>query len=291
MPPPSLPPVKPTHRSAAYDRWERVTTPWLTLLAVVSLTTFVVGEALRATSQPVLWIEYGVWAVFLTDYLVRLKLSRDRWRFVRTHPLDLAAVALPAMRLLRLIAVIGRIGMIAHRGRSERLLVSTVALVLTILVSGAAAVLAPERGAENANITDYPDALWWAISTVTTVGYGDLHPVTPEGRLVGVVLMVVGIGMMGVVTATIASRVILPEQQAEDRAETARLEERLASLEEQLARALALLENESRHREGPGPASSGPVGALVPAPGNAPDPGSADRTAATAAGTGAGTSS
>ncbi|MFI6585616.1 potassium channel family protein [Embleya sp. NPDC050493] len=208
----------------------------MTLLAVVSLTTFVLGEVLQARERPVLWIEYGVWMVFLTDYLVRLGLSRDRWRFVRAHPLDLAAVALPATRVLRLIAVIGRVGAVARGGRAGRLLASTVVLVLTILVAGAAAVLAPERRAPNANITGYPDALWWAISTITTVGYGDLHPVATEGRLVGAVLMVVGIGMMGVVTATIATRLILPEQQAEERLEYARLEKRLRGMEEQLRR-------------------------------------------------------
>ncbi|MFI6986652.1 potassium channel family protein [Embleya sp. NPDC050154] len=224
------------HESTTYRRWERATTPWLMLLAVLSLTTFVLGEALQARARPVLWIEYGVWAVFVTDYLVRLRLSRDRWRFVCSHPLDLAAVALPATRILRLVAVIGRIGAVARGGRTGRLLVSTVALVLTILVAGAAAVLAPERRAPDANIGDYPDALWWAISTVTTVGYGDLHPVTAEGRLVGAVLMVVGIGMMGVVTATIATRLILPEQQAEERLEYASLEQRLQVIEEQLRR-------------------------------------------------------
>ncbi|NUU22413.1 MAG: potassium channel family protein [Streptomycetaceae bacterium] len=236
---------QPVDKSSPLARWERATTPWLTLLAVVSLTTFVVGEALRARAQPVLWIEYGVWGSFLADYLVRLRLSPDRWQFIRSHPLDLAAVALPAMRILRLVGVIGRIGMIAHRGRSERLLMSTVALVLTILVAGAAAVLAPERENPHANITDFGDALWWAISTVTTVGYGDLHPVTPEGRLVGVVLMVVGIGMMGVVTATIATQLIVPEQQeqqAEDRLESERLERRLKVMEDQLNRLLAHVE-------------------------------------------------
>ncbi|MFE5326745.1 potassium channel family protein [Embleya sp. NPDC056575] len=220
----------------AYQRWESAITPWLTLLAAVSLTTFVLSEALQARERPVLWIEYGVWAAFLTDYLVRLGLSRDRWRFVRAHPLDLAAVAMPATRVLRLIAVIGRVGAVARSGRTGRLLASTVVLVLTILVAGAAAVLEPERRASDANITGYPDALWWAISTITTVGYGDLHPVTTEGRMVGAVLMVVGIGMMGVVTATIATRLILPEQQAEERLEYARLDKRLQAMEEQLRR-------------------------------------------------------
>lgn len=269
-----------------YARWERATTPWLTLLAVVSLTTFVVGEAMRARAQPVLWIEYGVWAAFLTDYLVRLRLSADRWHFVRTHPLDLAAVALPAMRVLRLIAVIGRVGMIAHRGRSERLLISTVALVLTILVAGAAAVLAPEREHPDANITDFADALWWAISTVTTVGYGDLHPVTPEGRLVGVVLMVVGIGMMGVITATIATRLVFPERQAErqaerlaeERAENARLERRLAGMEEQLCLVLAQLQATDAARAGAG---AGAAQAVVPPP---QSPESAERRRESASG-------
>lgn len=219
--------------TVAYRRWERVTTPWLTALAVVSLTTFVLGSALQA-GDAVLWIEYGVWAAFLTDYLVRLRLSADGWRFVRTHPLDLAAVMLPAMRVLRLVAVIGRIGAIARRGRSERLLLSTAVLVLTILVAGAAAVLTPERRDPDANITGYADALWWAITTVTTVGYGDLHPVTAEGRVIGAVLMVVGIGMMGVATAAIASRIIIPEQQAEERQEIQRLEERLLAMDEKL---------------------------------------------------------
>lgn len=234
-------------KADASTRWERATTPWLTVLAVVSLTTFVLAEALRARGPAIWWIEYGVWAAFLVDYLVRIKLSGQPWRFIRTHPLDLAAVALPALRVLRLIAVIGRIGMIARRGHAERLLVSTVALVLTVLLASAAAVLEPERGAPEANITDFPDALWWAITTVTTVGYGDLHPVTPEGRLIGAVLMVVGIGMMGVVTATIATRFILPEQQAEERQDAARIQQRLDGVERQLQQVLAHLEEVTHH--------------------------------------------
>ncbi|WP_436778157.1 potassium channel family protein [Yinghuangia sp. YIM S09857] len=228
---------------SAYRRWEDATTPWLTTLAVVSLVTFVVSEALRARGTAVLWIEYGVWAAFLADYLVRLRLAPHRWEFVRTHPLDLAAVALPAVRLLRLIAVIGRIGMISRRGRAERLLVTSVVLVLTLVVAGAAAVLSPERGDPNGNIKDYPDALWWAISTITTVGYGDLHPVSPEGRLVGAVLMVVGIGMMGLVSATIATRLILPEQQSEERRDTEHLERRLTAIEDELRALTAHLKN------------------------------------------------
>jgi voltage-gated potassium channel len=66
-------------------------------------------------------------------------------------------------------------------------------------------VLLFEEKAKGSNIHDYPDALWWAIVTVTTVGYGDRYPVTSGGRVVAVILMLVGIGLIGVLTATVAS--------------------------------------------------------------------------------------
>jgi voltage-gated potassium channel len=73
------------------------------------------------------------------------------------------------------------------------------------LFLGAWLVLLFEDNAKGSNIHNYPDALWWAIVTVTTVGYGDRFPVTGGGRTVAVVLMLVGIGLIGVLTATVAS--------------------------------------------------------------------------------------
>jgi len=70
---------------------------------------------------------------------------------------------------------------------------------------GAIAVLDAEQDAADSNITTFGDALWWACTTVTTVGYGDRYPVTLEGRAVAVVLMIVGIGVVGAVTASVAT--------------------------------------------------------------------------------------
>lgn len=67
------------------------------------------------------------------------------------------------------------------------------------------AALDVERGAPHATITTFPDAAWWAATTVATVGYGDRYPVTGQGRLVAVALMVTGIALLGVITAAIAS--------------------------------------------------------------------------------------
>jgi voltage-gated potassium channel len=82
---------------------------------------------------------------------------------------------------------------------------------------GAVAVLDAERSAPGANITSFGDALWWASTTVTTVGYGDRYPVTTEGRLIAVALMVVGIGLVGAVTASVATWMVARVQQDKQR--------------------------------------------------------------------------
>ena len=66
-------------------------------------------------------------------------------------------------------------------------------------------MLDAERGAPDANIAGFDDALWWGVTTITTVGYGDQFPVTDQGRLIAVALMLTGIALLGIVTATIAS--------------------------------------------------------------------------------------
>ena len=153
-------------------------------------------------------IDYAAWATFAADYAIRLHLAEQRWPFVRSHPLDLAAVALPALRVLRLVASIARMAALAQRGLAERVMVTTTLVAVTVVIGAAATVFDVERNAPDSNITTFPDALWWAATTVTTVGYGDRFPVTAEGRLVGVVLMVVGIAVFGSITAALAGRLI-----------------------------------------------------------------------------------
>ena len=74
-----------------------------------------------------------------------------------------------------------------------------------IVFAGAGLVTVAERSAKGANIHNFGQGLWWAMVTVTTVGYGDRYPVSPFGQGVAVVLMLVGIGLIGVLTATVAS--------------------------------------------------------------------------------------
>lgn len=85
----------------------------------------------------------------------------------------------------------------------------------TIIFCASLAVLDAERGRPGAIIVSFGDAVWWAVTTVTTVGYGDLYPVTTEGRLIAVGLMVAGIALIGVVTASVATWLIDRVRQVE----------------------------------------------------------------------------
>ncbi|MCM2575868.1 ion channel [Streptomyces meridianus] len=191
-------------------RWEKRTLPWMTGLALLSLVVYVSSAATE--SPPLLWsvIDYGIWALFAADFVLRFSLAENRWTFLKRNPLDVLALLVPSMRVLRALTIIGRLSVVARRGRSERLLASTGIVVAMAILALAAAVLQAERNAAGSTITSLPDALWWAMTTTTTVGYGDLAPVTAAGRLYGSVLMIIGIGTMGTVTAALASRLVVP---------------------------------------------------------------------------------
>lgn len=86
------------------------------------------------------------------------------------------------------------------------------AVLLAVMLTGSWAVVAAEEGARGASLTSYPKALWWAVETATTVGYGDFYPVTLGGRIIGAVVMVVGITTYGMVTAALATWFVGREQ-------------------------------------------------------------------------------
>jgi voltage-gated potassium channel len=237
----------PRRSQDAYDRFSAAVGLPMTVLALLWLPVLVIPFVVKlrpAVTTAFEAIDHFVWAAFVFEYLVRLWLIPARRTFVTHHLLDLAVIALPVLRplraaqLLRLIDL-GRVGtvlanalrrakeLLTHRGLHYVLL--AVALVV-FACSGL--VLSFEGNAPGSNIHNLGDALWWAIVTVTTVGYGDRYPVTAGGRGVAVVLMLVGIGLIGVLTATVASYFV--EEQANKG--NAKLSERLDRIETMLAK-------------------------------------------------------
>ncbi|MFF7448829.1 MULTISPECIES: ion channel [unclassified Streptomyces] len=127
--------------------------------------------------------------------------------------------------------------LLGREGRSLHLKAASGATAVLGVVAavGSWAVVIAEEGARGANLTSYPKALWWSIETATTVGYGDFYPVTPWGRVVGAVVMVVGITTYGMVTAALATWFVGREHERRHRLaqDTARaLHERFDRLEE-----------------------------------------------------------
>jgi voltage-gated potassium channel len=161
------------------------------------------GVAVACTTLSV-----AIWIALAADYLIRLATADHRLRFVGRNWLDLLCIALPMLRPLRAVRSVLALRTIA-RGRSSLSRRNVVATVgATVLGSGVIAALAmldAERESPTATITTFGDALWWAISTITTVGYGDRYPTTTEGRLVAAALMLGGIALLGVVSASLAS--------------------------------------------------------------------------------------
>ncbi|WP_128894722.1 potassium channel family protein [Longirhabdus pacifica] len=174
-------------------------------------------------------IEWVVWAVFFVDVVIRFSAASNKWEYVKSNPLDIiAALPLDAIfrfarvvriiRILRLIAMASRLinmksfktffGILHQNGLSK---VITAAVILMFL---SAAVVQQVEDYES-----YGDALWWSIVTATTVGYGDISPETLVGRMVAVILMVFGIGLIGMVTGSIATYFIGNDSKSDSNAD------------------------------------------------------------------------
>nr|WP_257210662.1 potassium channel family protein [Actinomyces ruminis] len=194
----------------------------------------------RATAELIL---NGIWIAFVIDFGVRLVLAPDRRHWLAHHLLDLAAVLLPMLRplrLLRLVTLLGVLQRSAGTALRGKITIYTVGSVALLSLIAALAVLDAERHVPGATITSFGDALWWALVTITTVGYGDLAPVTPLGRATAILLMIGGVALIGVVTATLASWIVSlvteesAAQEAATRAQVESLREEIRALRAQI---------------------------------------------------------
>jgi voltage-gated potassium channel len=192
----------------------------------------------------------AIWAIFIVDVLVRAVLAKSAKSFLRQNWLDVIAIAIPFLRPLRGLRILS-VGVIAARRLSGalqyRIAIYGVGVTLLIVFIAGLAVTEAERGVESANIHDVFQGWWWAFITLSTVGYGDKYPVSPEGQWIAVGVVIAGIGLLGTVSATIASlllrrgdenaRVILKEE-VDQTKQIQELAEEIRGLRAELARVL-----------------------------------------------------
>lgn len=176
------------------------------------------------------------WVLFVLDYLITLLLAERRGRWFITHLFDFIVVALPILRPLRLLRLVTLVSILqrragaAFRGRVILFAASSTALLLFV---ASLAMLDAERESPGALITTFPQALWWAFVTITTVGYGDLYPVTETGRFIAAGIMLGGIALIGVVTATLASYIVERVTQHDEYSES-RIHEQVRDLTDEI---------------------------------------------------------
>jgi voltage-gated potassium channel len=186
-------------------------------LALVWVSLGFIVDELGPGSRPELeLLELSISGLFVAEFTSRFGAAHDRAGYLRGHWIDAIALVPPiraarVLRLLRLFRLVRAFagfyraamrveGLARHRGFAW-LLVAW----LTVMVVCSAFVYTAEHGANK--LIDSPfDALWWGVTTLTTVGYGDTYPVTPEGRLGAILLMLLGIGLFSAITATTSCR-------------------------------------------------------------------------------------
>ncbi|WP_084835302.1 MULTISPECIES: potassium channel family protein [Mycobacteriales] len=206
--------VSHTRPAMTQERWISLTEWPLAVVGVVFITAYaveVLDEPVGVNERLLELTIWASWAAFVVDYLIRLVLSTNRTRWFVRHLPELLIVALPVLRplrLLRLLAVLAVLHRVTGRAIRGRVLMFTVVTVLVLIFVASLAILDTEREQADATIQTFGDALWWSITTITTIGYGDYSPTTLTGRFIAVGLMIGGISLIGVVTATIATWIV-----------------------------------------------------------------------------------
>ncbi|MEU3979928.1 ion channel [Streptomyces sp. NPDC026672] len=193
-------------------RWEHRAEIPLSVASLVFLGAYAVLVLWPrpGTTWDDLWLAvlFAAWALFAVDYAARWRLSGQGPRFVRIHWLDTVVLFLPLLRPLRIVRIYESLQrrrglprltlharVIAYAGLSAVLLGFT----------GALAVYQQERNAPGSEMRTFGDAVWWACATLSTVGYGDVVPVTTFGRAIAVLVMACGLALLGAVTGSFSS--------------------------------------------------------------------------------------
>ncbi len=238
------------------QRWER----WLQVpmliasLAVIPLVIIAADSFSPEVERIGRILNWGTWLMFVAEIVIMLIVTDDRRRWLRTHPAELIATVLSPpvlpgplqafriLRVLRLARLAVTVQMLRRFLSPDGLRDAALFTVFVVLAGGVSF-----SQVERQQHLSAWDGVWWAMSTITTVGYGDVTPHTLAGRLIAIVMMVSGIGFVALLTAAVAQRFIMDEREAD-----VTMERHLIALTEelrQIRRRLDRLEAASRDEQ------------------------------------------
>jgi voltage-gated potassium channel len=218
----------------------------LSVMAVAALIVDAVAPLPKEVSRTVQMGDTAVCVLLFMDFLYRFRKASSKKEFMRMGWIDLIA-SIPnvdlfragrlvrvfrIIRLLRGVRAAHRIVQVFRENRPKNALASGVTIMLLLVAFSSAAILIAEDGPE-AKIKTAEDAIWWSVTTITTVGYGDRFPLSTEGRVIAMGLMLCGVGMFGVLSGFVAS-VLLGTKVEEENSELKEVLKRLKTIEEKL---------------------------------------------------------
>jgi voltage-gated potassium channel len=215
----------------------------LSLLLVGALLVDAVAPMPSEISSIIQSLDIVACGLFFLDFCVRFRRASSKRAFIKWGWIDLLACVpnvdvlrvgrivrlLRVIRLLRGVRVGHRVISIFLQNKSQSAFTSVLLTTLLLITFSSISILVVEEGSE-ANIKTAEDAIWWSVSTITTVGYGDRFPTSSEGRIIAMVLMISGVGLFGTLSGIIASLFLGPQQDGE----TAEMMTRLRAIEAKL---------------------------------------------------------
>ncbi len=202
--------LSPSPREAIVQKWERYSTIPLAILALVYLGLYaleVLGDVAPVVIADLVGVSDAIWILFIVDFVARFTMHDNKKLFLKRNVIELVGLLLPMFRAFRMFRVVIAIGFLSRVTQSLQARIGIyLGLILPLLVfTCALGVYEAEHTVPGANITNFPDAIWWALVTIATVGYGDYSPITFEGRAIATLLMFSGIAFLSVVTVSFAS--------------------------------------------------------------------------------------
>lgn len=198
----------------------------ITLISVIVILFGYLAQPTGIVLNAIYIFDLIVVIILIIDFYFRMKESKEGIRFILKHAYELPAMiplivfgllesqsvfnmALRGLRLIRLFRLINLASRTSYiLGRTNNRIIYTVIFSVMAVSVGAVGMYIVEHNVEGTKITNLVDAFWWAIVTVTTVGYGDVYPITLEGRVIAALLMVVGIAILGVLISTLGAGLI-----------------------------------------------------------------------------------